>query len=327
MIDLHIYFAGLMTFTRKGDEMRALLVDARTPGRVPGTEDALPHEPVVQFTAADAPNPPPSCRLFRDAYGHDKGIWVLNKDFVQLDPALATTEEALDPTDRAIGQQEIPATSAIAESTQWLVPLRGQGGATAVFKRGLLDPLGSPYNAKPIVASVRLERGTLHSAGFTSELGSFVIWGIEGSVERAMTSIVEWRVTVEEEPVRLLSTKFDGSPGETLELKHPSGARPRIEVWILNMERDIIEQQRPPAPVPLGSPSPEYLYFDDLLVNPSAFNRAPIGMRRKAGGKDGDGRVITPAVAPCLDLGMKRLYFASVEGENAYSAPCSPNFG
>src|SRR4051812_6629892 len=95
-IDFRMYFSGLMVFDPREKELDVLLVNARQPGSVAGTERIPPHVPVVQFAWDDALGERRPFGRFLDADGQRRGYWPLDADVLELDPGMETVEKGLD---------------------------------------------------------------------------------------------------------------------------------------------------------------------------------------------------------------------------------------
>jgi hypothetical protein len=329
-IDLRIYFAGLMVVDLGKDRAQSLLVNAREPERLgEKTRGTVPHIPIVQFAWKEAIGDLRPFGCFRDAFGAEKGYWVLDKDIVQLDPNLETAERTLKQSDEPVlAGQTTPHTKDDHESLRWLTPLHAEGGGPAEIKEALLDPLLRSEETVPILASVRMKHGFLRTVAFASEAGNFVLWDFgDGREPRAAASVLEYRVQVYGSSVLLVATKFDGTQGQELELEPSRNGHNgrRLEIWVLNLEWDIVESQRPPRPVQFQRENPELHFYQDVLAKPSTGNGLPRAIKRVPGQREAEGASeFGPVVEPCRDPGMRKLHFPSAAGETANAAACSP---
>lgn len=321
-IDLRIYFAGLAVFAEDGQIVRTLLPDARRGRDLGDLGRAEPHYAVIQFDQRQARGNPPF-ETFTDRRGMPKGYWLLDKDFVTLDPDLETEEHRLDFRRNGRNGEPTP-TTGNAQSIEWVAPLSGLGGASPQFKTALLNPVGRKLKeTEPLAGLVLLDRGQLSPVGFASEVGGFVIGQFPNGSQQALASVVGYRATVEAPSVRLVSRKFDGSPGESLELKPRDEDAHRVEVWVLNRGWEGIARQRPPRRVEIGTPNPDYIFFNNLIENPIDEHDLPRTVKRLPGGA-----TLSDVMDPCRDPAMRQLYFPDpLGGETLNASPCSPAHG
>jgi hypothetical protein len=328
-IDLRIYFAGLSVLRPYATGIQALVVDARSPEstNIQWPTDASgrpdlpePHYPVIQFNWDDAVGDRQVFGHFTDSIGQEKGYWLLDKDVVTLDPETQIVEENFDQLDQPLNE-ETPSDGKSARSLRWISPLPSANGTPPELIDGLEEPFNSPAADQLLAGVVRLNKGALRPAGFASEQAHFVVWKF-GSKTQAIASVVEYSATVQGSSVQFAATKFDGSPGDTLELLPArNGEKNRLEVWVLNRSWDAIEKQRPPRPVELNKTNSEYLYFHHLVQGaPSPSKVLPQGQKLVAPG------AVSPALRPCEDPGMRRLYFPTARGQMSAAAPCSPAY-
>lgn len=332
-IDLRIYFAGLAVFADRDNEVRVLLPDAREPKDLGKLGRAEPHYAVVQFDQQDVVGENRAFGEFTDRLGRAKGYWLLDKDLLRVgEEGMVETELSVHrsaangngegrPNGQGNGHGlgELP-TGKNANYIEWIAPLSGEGGKPPQLKPALLDPLASPLSAtEPLAGTFQLERGEILPAAFAAELGGFVIGEFPGPRRQALASVVLYRVRVRAPSVRLRSTKFDGSTGESLELSPRGGSGRRVELWVLNRSWPGIADQVSPRPSEIGQPNPDYIYFNDFLDNPVDPRQLPRAADRRRG-------EISPVVEACRDPGMRRLYFPASGGETLNASPCSPAY-
>lgn len=320
-IDFRMYFSGLMVFDHQEDAVEALLVDARRPEEagVPGTERIPSHIPVVQFAWDDAVSDRRAFGKFLDTGGQLKGYWPLDGDVLMLDPSVETVDDGLEiDTEPPLGGK-VPVSVKDARSFHWIAPLRG-GLREGLFQKGRER---RPAIGGELAATVRMTRGAVQPAAFASEFLEFVVLEFDGEHRQAIVSVVEHAVRVKGQSVRLRAEKFNGEPGEVLELVPPRHGDRRVEVWMLNREWDQIEHQIPPHAVDFQQGNPDYLFFHHLVPETSRPRTLPRGHSRVKTNP----AVVTPNLSPCQDPVMKRLYFPSGEGgELTLAAPCSPAY-
>lgn len=269
-----------------------------------------------------------------------RGFWFLEKEILQLDPEMATEE-----TELIVNRSVMPADFIVPGksdmlSINWVAPMRGKGDKEPRLKKGITDPLNSPEAQERLAATFLLDRGCLRPAAFASELGHFVTFDSAGETQ-AQVSVLELKVRVRDRKVRIISTRFDGSPGRTLELEIPEediktlepdteGGREgtkRIEVWLLNREWTAIRDQTPARAVDYEEINPEYLFLYDLITDDTrpGEEKFPVAIQR-CRAREGDDTT-PPGCWPCDDPAMKRVYFITGDyGEAALSAPCSPAY-
>lgn len=334
-IDLRVYFAGLSVFVDEGGTFQVLLPDARKPRDLGEFGRAEPHYAVVQFDQRDAVKPSDAFGEFPDRQGQTKRYWLLDKDYLTVDSEdVVETGLEVDRLDgggrggaNGSGNGQGPGllpTDHSKAKVEWIAPLSGVGGAVPRLKPGLRDPLGSSLDAtKPLAGTFRLDRGEIVPAAFAAELGGFVIGGFPSPApqerQQALASVVLYKVRVRAPSVRLAAKKFDGSDGESVELSPGTNGGRRVEVWVLNRSWPGIVDQVPTRPVQLGSPNPDYIYFNDFLENPLEVARLPRAVQRLKA-------EIEPGIEPCDDPAMRQLYFARSGGETLNAAPCSPAY-
>lgn len=319
-VELRMFFSGLMVFARREREkdVHAILVDTEVSPRIPQTEGMPRHVPVVQFAWDEAVGDRKPFGSFEDVFGQRKGYWMLDKDVLTLDPGMETVESSLSFHFDEVGDQATP-VEGNRQSFNWLSPLTDKDGKPGELRQGLVPPQADAPAAEYLAASVHLTRGALQPAAFASELGQFISLRFPDDKEHAVASVLEYRVKVKGRRVRLVAKKFDGSPGEVLELLPTNGGDdPTVEVWILNREWENIEKQILARPVVLGQQNPEYLFFFNLLEYPPDPGKLPRNNERVTG-------AISPNVSPCDDPAMRRLYFPTGGGETTFAAPCSPS--
>jgi len=336
-IDLRIYFVGLIIFSRKGEDgkdLHALLVDARRPGRLPGTEMVQPHLPVLLFDAAsfDRGGTDPRVKLsppLIDIAGKQKHYVLLNKDCLRLASNQETEEAELRFDFGREDGEEIPQTDTSARQLKWLAPLRNYYGEPARLKEGLLDLGGGVDAKKSLIGSVLMKAGAVAPAAFAAQRESFVTWDFhdEGKGARTIASVIEYSATLlseadQPETARLELLKFDRTQPRTITfIPSDDDGRPFLELWVMNLETDIVLQKKRPGPVGSDHQNSEYLYFYDLIRDAAGYERIPVSIGHKYPG------MIHPAFNPCMDLSMKSFYFPKGGGELALSAPCSPAYG
>lgn len=326
-IELSIYMTGLMLLTRKdkssgnghgGDELQMLLPDARKPGALEGTAGSERHIPVVQFPWQNLVNRDTRpFKKFDDLASVAQGLWILDKDVLHVEGAQGAAGLATPAQEIGVLPDEHNRASVrwMARGPEFLKP-----GMTAPFTRG---------EGEPLVGVLRLGGGELRTAGFNSQQGQYILFDLEGETSaRAVASVVEYRTQVPGNSVRLKATKFDGTEGETLELRPTLDPlqrdRRRIEIWLLNREWDAISKQLPSRPIPQDEPNPEYRFVHQLLhaaPAPAAEHDSFIARQlRRANGAG-------PNAFPCDDPVMRMLYFPGTGGQNARGGTCSPMVG
>jgi hypothetical protein len=318
-IDFRMYFSGLMVFDRQQDAVEALLIDARRPeaADIAGTERVPPHYPVVQFAWDDAVSDRRAFGKFLDTGGQLKGYWPLDADVLMLDPSVETVSDELEVVAEPARGRQVPANAEDARSFDWIAPLRG-GLRQDLFQNGRDR---RPAIGGELAATVRMTRGAVRPAAFASEFLEFVVLEFDGEHRQAIVSVVEHAIKVKGESVRLRAEKFNGEPGEVLELVPPRLGDRRVEVWMLNREWDQIEHQIPPHAVDFQRGNPDYLFFHQLVPESSRPRTLPRGHSRVGT----DPAIVSPNLSPCHDPVMRRLYFPSGEGgELTLAAPCSP---
>jgi hypothetical protein len=334
VIDISVYMTGLIFLKaeREGDKppsaVHTLLPDARTP--IAGTPDER-HVPVVQFDweglANDDRRP---FRKFFDLAGTRQGLWLLDKDQVEILDVISGPL-TIDESDI----ERIP-TTGNQTSRQWIASPRPVAGPLAL-KPGLVPLEPESENAGLLVASMKLDKGELRPAAFASQQGQFVLVQVEGTAaavpQRALASVVEYHAKVAGNVVRLKATKFNHQEGEILELnprqiQRNGELQRRVEIWLLNREWDSILRQTPSRPVQQDDENSEYRFLTRLLAR-----ELPEAER------DLDGRFTIADFAkparggastnpfPCDNPVMRMLFFPQASGENTRNAPCSPMFG
>lgn len=337
VIDVSVYMTGLIFLKAErepGEEgphaIHVLLPDARTPAA--GTPPDETHVPVIQFDWEDLANSDRRpFRKFFDLAGTRQGLWLLDKDRVEiLDVIPQVLEVNENPIDR------IPTTENQL-SRRWIASPRQVNGSLQL-KPGLVPFDYHSESADLLVASMTLDYGTLRPVSFASQQGQFVLVQVEGREaavpQRALASVVEHRVQVRGNSVRLRATKFNGQEGEILELNprqvqgNGDELERRIEIWLLNREWSSIVRQTPSRPVRQDDENSEYLFLTRLLDRelPEA-DRAAEGQFTIAdfAKPAADGTPTNPF--PCTNPVMRSLFFPQASGENTRNAPCSPMYG
>jgi hypothetical protein len=343
-IELRVYFGGLIAFLPRGPEMSAVLVDVRQPSRLKGTEGIEPHRPVIlvdgRYVVPSHDTPP--MKAIKDSQGKEKHAWVLDNDVIEIGPYAQLSPPLLEKRLESTAGLTLPVNEVNAESLEWMAPLAGTGSTSPRFKTGVCDPLGAEEDLSSVAAVVMLRRGVLKTAGFASESNRYLVARMGEAPERASALVVELRATVEPRPkadrVELRSVKFDGSPGHALQLKPLTVGdivgpndddstltdvernKKVIEIWVLNLEWEIVKRQRPPRPVRLPESNPEFRFFFDLLQQPLGAPAPPVAVAHRRG-------ALVPGFAPCLDPAMRRLFFPSTSGELVSASACSPTRG
>lgn len=336
VIDVSVYMTGLMFLKaeREGDAdlnaIHVLLPDARTP--IAGTPTNERHVPAIQFEWDDLVNPDRRpFREFSDLAGARQGLWLLNKDKVKI---LDVISDPITVDEREIGR--VP-TADDKTSRHWIASPRAVGGPLSL-KPGLVPFERHGKHADLLVASMALERGELRPASFASQQGQFVLVQVEGRAaavpQRALASVVEYRVRVEGNVVRLQATKFDDSEGQVLTLNPrqvqsaDGSLQHRVEIWLLNREWDSILRQTPSRPVQQNDENSEYLFLTRLL------DRQLPEAERDLDGRFTIADFAKPTAAgaptnpfPCANPVMRMLFFPEASGENTRNAPCSPMYG
>jgi hypothetical protein len=334
VIDVSVYMTGLMFLKaeREGDAapraIHVLLPDARKP--IAGTPPNERHVPVIQFDWEDLANGDRRpFRKFFDLAGMRQGLWLLDKDKVKI---LDVISDPLQVDESAV--ERLP-TADNKVSRQWIASPRPIGGPLSL-KPGLVPFNQNSKNAALLVASMRLDRGELRPASFASQQGQFVLVQVEGTdttvPQRALASVVEYRVKVAGNAVRLQAEKFDGTEGQVLELNprqiqsRDGELQRRVEIWLLNREWDSILRQTPSRPVQQDDENSEYLFLTRLL------DRQLPEAERKLDGRFTIADFAKPTDAPtnpfpCDNPVMRMLFFPQASGENTRNAPCSPMFG
>lgn len=334
VIDVSVYMTGLIFLKaeREGDAapraIHVLLPDARRPTVNEPTNER--HAPVIQFNWEDLANGDRRpFRKFFDLAGTRQGLWLLDKDRVEIDGVVADPLEVNeDPIDR------VP-TPGNQASRRWIASPR-PGDGPLRLKPGLVPFDFQDPNADLLVASMKLEHGTLRPASFASQQGQFVLVRVESDdpavPQRALASVVEYNVKVRGNAVRLKARKFNDQEGEVLELNprqvlsKDGTLQRRIEIWLLNREWDSILRQTPSRPVQTGDENSEYLFLTGLLDRqlPEA-RQSSDGMFTIADFAKPAGSATNPF--PCDNPVMRTLYFPQASGENTRNAPCSPMYG
>jgi hypothetical protein len=337
VIDVSVYMTGLMFLKaeREGEAppraVHVLLPDARNP--VEGTPQDERHIPVIQFDWEDLANGDRRpFRKFFDLAGTRQGLWLLDKDQVEI---LDVISDPLRVDESAIGR--VP-TTGNQESRHWIASPRAFDNVPVSLKPGLVPFNRHSKNAGLLVATMTLDKGRVRPASFASQQGQFVLVQVEGKVDavprRALASVVEHRVKVEGNSVRLKATKFDGSEGQVLELNprqiqsRNGELQRRVEIWLLNREWDSILRQTPSRPVHQDGENSEYLFLTRLLDRqlPEA-ERAHDGRFRIADFAKPAGTDASTNPFPCDNPVMRMLFFPQASGENTRNAPCSPMYG
>lgn len=333
-IDVSVYMTGLIFLkpevgkgSERADAVHALLVDARTP--VPGAPADV-HMPVIQFDWEDlVDGDKRPFRKFSDLAGKDQGLWILDKDQVEI----CGTACGIDGID-GVAVDATPAAGRVPSqgdmrSRRWIASPKKTEDQIR-FKEGVvpLDP-DSP-NADLLVAAMAFHQGTLRPASFASQQERFVLVRVEddSAPERAMASVVEYTTRVPGNTLKLKAKKFNGQEGQTLELnprlvEGPDGElRRRVEIWLLNLEWDCILHQSPGRPVTLASRNSEYRILTNLL------DRTPPPLEGQIEITD----LASPGDAPtspfpCRNPVMRMLYFPQGAGQSIRNVPCSPIWG
>ena len=332
-ITLRLYFTGMMVFADRGDEMVALVVDMRA-GEPTKKPPIPPHRPVVQVALANLTAEEQDrqrdwtldafpLKDFRDAFGSEQRIWVLDCDVLEAGREFMYDTE-LKVCDLPLDGSALPRNAPHGESLGWMAPLLGRDGEPPKLRKGLLERFQPREGENPLVAAVRFRRGELRTVAFAAEMRRFVVWEspFPGVGQRTVSTVTEYSVRyrfprgTQQPEIRLTTRKFDDSPGRELILT-PEPGKNFVEVWILNLEWEQIQRQHPPRPVRLNDENPELLFYYDLLDNAPCPSELPKAIRHEQG-------VVDPALYPCEDPAMKRLYFPSASGEIQSAAPCCP---
>lgn len=328
-IDVSVYTTGLIFFKpdpgggENGVSLHALLPDARRP--VAGVVGE-PHAPVIQFDWEDLVNEDKRpFRRFLDLAGHPQGLWMLDKDQVEIcGTAGASNGVAVDETPLT---GRVPSQGDL-ESRRWIASPRRTEDQIRL-KEGLvpLDPENP--NADLLVAAMTLRHGTVRPASFASQQEQFVLVRVEdgGAPERALASVVELTTRVPGPTLKLRAKKFDGQEGQTLELnprlvEGPDGElRRRVEIWLLNLEWDSVLYQTPSRPVAVSSRNREYLLLTSLL------ERTPPPLEGEIEIADFVRGGTPTSPLPCRNPAMRMLYFPQGGGQSIRNVPCSPMWG
>jgi hypothetical protein len=312
--NLRIYFAGLIVFTPTDDGMDALLVDARSPGRVPQTQGIERHFPNLHFEHRNLVNGP-SSTTFRDGEGQQKHLLKLDDRLLRLDAATKTQETKLSWANaNGNGLGVIPQSTQDAQLFDWVSPLLDRNGNRGKLKANLFGD--------SVVAAMRCDRGRLRPAGFASQGQNFVVGDYQPNTTRTVATSVVLETTVTSPTVEFTTTADQDTQRLVL---RPAAQGPRdVEVWVMNARWATLRFQRLPPDVVFHNPDLEYHYFYNLLQAPPNPHRLPQATGTQA---SLTAPPLIPAQAPCNDKVMANLLFPSrLGGQLSAAAPCSPVF-